>query len=63
MRKGDQPGAEETRTMAWVWAEERQMNAKFWESLDFISLRHGILVKEVSLPNLEGSTRVIPKHS
>lgn len=39
------------------------MNAKFLESLDFIPLRHGILVKEVSLPNVEDSKRVIPEHS
>jgi hypothetical protein len=44
-------------------AKERQMNAKCWESLDFISRRHGILVKEVCLPNLEHWTRVIPEHS
>ena len=51
--------------MAWGWGEERQMNAKFLESLDFIPLRHGDLVKEVSLPNLDDSKeskRVIPEH-
>jgi hypothetical protein len=29
------------------------MSAKFREGLDFIPLRHGILVKEVGFPNLE----------